>query len=111
MVIIFLCLASKIFLFVMKRPLPISDPRVCGQTVLQSEELCEKKVLVIDMVLEAEKGLDRHNYLSLILIVLVPFNWRRQRLFDQCVVFVLYELCMENAEAKVVDVKKKPVSR
>nr|PIM04076.1 DNA topoisomerase family protein [Toxoplasma gondii COUG] len=35
----------------------------------------------------------------------IDFTWERQRLFDQLAVLVLYEMCLENPEATVTDVR------
>lgn len=41
----------------------------------------------------------------------VEFNWKRHRLFNHTACLVLYQLCMEDPRATVVDVRSKPKSK
>ncbi|XP_029784037.1 DNA topoisomerase 3-alpha isoform X2 [Suricata suricatta] len=41
----------------------------------------------------------------------VEFNWKRHRLFNHTACLVLYQLCMEDPRATVVEVKSKPKSK
>ncbi|XP_019852489.1 PREDICTED: DNA topoisomerase 3-alpha-like isoform X3 [Amphimedon queenslandica] len=41
----------------------------------------------------------------------VSFNWKRVRLFNHTCCLILYQLCMENPTARVVDIKSKPKSK
>ncbi|XP_004713017.1 DNA topoisomerase 3-alpha isoform X1 [Echinops telfairi] len=41
----------------------------------------------------------------------VEFNWKRHRLFNHTACLVLYQLCMEDPTATVVDVRSKPKSK
>ncbi|XP_045772031.1 DNA topoisomerase 3-alpha isoform X1 [Maniola jurtina] len=41
----------------------------------------------------------------------VDFTWNRVRLFDQLACQVLHDICLENPQAKVTDVKTKPKSK
>lgn len=42
---------------------------------------------------------------------IVEFNWKRHRLFNHTACLVLYQLCMEDPMATVVEVKSKPKSK
>ncbi|XP_054990080.1 DNA topoisomerase 3-alpha isoform X1 [Sorex araneus] len=41
----------------------------------------------------------------------IEFNWKRHRLFNHTACLVLYQLCMEDPRATVVDVRSKPKSK
>ncbi|PNJ08187.1 TOP3A isoform 17, partial [Pongo abelii] len=42
---------------------------------------------------------------------IVEFNWKRHRLFNHTACLVLYQLCMEDPMATVVEVRSKPKSK
>ncbi|XP_007939652.1 DNA topoisomerase 3-alpha [Orycteropus afer afer] len=42
---------------------------------------------------------------------IVEFNWKRHRLFNHTACLVLYQLCMENPLATVIEVRSKPKSK
>lgn len=41
----------------------------------------------------------------------VPFTWRRGRLFDEQIVRILHDLCMDDSEATVIRQQTKPTQK
>ena len=41
----------------------------------------------------------------------VEFNWKRNRLFDHTAAQIYHDICLENPNAKVIDIKSKPKNR